>query len=153
MLSRNMVWLGQQQTHTHTHRKAKANNIIYGLSTKRETIKAAKKASKKSEIQPEWTQLNQRWRGWGGRDPKANKLVCKSGSRLGHQSFRDINGQQSLDSSNNGILAYVVWEWPNTHFPNLFTACYIHRYLQTFCAGRPLCLFPFPFLFFWAKSK
>lgn len=62
ILRRNMLWLGQQLTATHTHThirtKAKANNIIYGLSTKRETIKAAKKASKKSEIQPEWTQLN-----------------------------------------------------------------------------------------------
>lgn len=60
ILSFNMVWLGQQLTHTqtHVHTKAKANNIIYGLSTKRETIKAAKKASEKSGIQPEWTQLN-----------------------------------------------------------------------------------------------
>lgn len=43
--------------------------------------------------------------------PKANKLVCKSASRLGHQSFRDINGQQSkwTNRANNNAI-WLMYE-------------------------------------------
>lgn len=121
ILRRNMVWLGQQLTATHTHTytyKSQSQQHNLWVVNKTRDHKGGKES-----IQKEWdsarvdsaepTRGPPRTTGWGGRDPKANKLVCKSGSRLGHQSFRDINGQQSLDSSNNGI--WLMYENVLTH--------------------------------------